>query len=205
MFRPDGIIMGVLNWITRLLYVQLVWALFVVIGLGIGGIFPATFTLFGINRKWIREHTDFPVFSTFWKMYKESFVKTNLIGWLMALFAFSIYFYYTWFLGIPGILTTVGLGVLLVLGFIFLIVSMFVMPVYAHYEVVFLNVFKNAAVTAISHPLHAVGMLIMIIIHIYIFTYLPIIFLFFGVSTLVFILMYISYAAFQNIERKLAE
>lgn len=202
MFNPDGRLMGVLNWITRLLYLQMLWVLFSIIGLVIGGFFPATFTMFAIARKWIRENTDFPLFKTFLQMYKESLIKANILGWFMGLFAFSLYYYYAWFSELTGAIPLVFIGMLIVMGFAFLIVSLFIIPVYAHYDVGLLTVFKYAATTAISHPLHALSMIVTIVAFWYLMLALPIIFMFIGVSLLVCILMVIANAAFVNIERK---
>ncbi|MBO1913821.1 DUF624 domain-containing protein, partial [Microvirga sp. 3-52] len=55
------------EWLAKLLHVQVIWILFCLIGLFIGGIFPATFTMFSIIRKWIMKQDDFPVFKTFLK------------------------------------------------------------------------------------------------------------------------------------------
>ena len=203
MFHSDGKLMRLMNWITRFIYLQILWILFSLLGLVVGGLFPSTFTMFGISRKWMREHTDFPLFRTFLEMFRESFFKANMLGWGMSLFAFSIYFYYRWFNELTGILPTVLIGILVVLGFSFLVISLFIIPVYAHFNVSLLNVIKHAALIAISHPLHAVAMAIILVVFWYIMIYWPIVFLFIGVSFLAYALMGIANAAFNNIERKL--
>jgi len=203
LFSIDGKFAGVLNWISRLLYLQVIWVLFCIIGLLIGGIFPATFAMFGIIRIWIREEKDIQIYKKFSEMYKESFVKTNILGWLMVLFGFSNYFYLNWFSSMTGAISLILISGIVFISLAFLMTSLFVMPVYVHYDVGLLKVVRFAATIAVTHPLHILGMVITIISFWYFMIVLPIIFLFIGMSLLVFILMNIANAAFVSIERKL--
>lgn len=203
MFSVDGKVMETMNWITRFLYLQLLWVLFSLIGFVVGGLFPATFTLFGVSRKLMREHTDFPLFATYLEMFRQSFFKTNLLGYGMLLFSYSLYFYYTIFSQSPGMIGTVGAVVIAVMTFVFIAIALFVMPVYAHFDVGLIGVLKNAALTAISHPFHVIGMMLILVVFWLFFSFLPIIFIFCGVSLLVYILMMIANRAFINIELKL--
>ena len=67
-------------WITRLMYVNLLWILFMLAGLIVMGVFPSTTAMFSVTRKWILGETDTPVFHTFWKAYKQNFLQSNLVG-----------------------------------------------------------------------------------------------------------------------------
>lgn len=203
LFKLDGVLMRVLSAITRFIHLQLIWILFTIIGLVIGGIFPATFAMFALTRKWIREHTDDPIFKIFKNFYKESFVKANFFGWFMTLLSFSIYFYFNWFSELTGGMSVVLNAFLLFLAIIFLIVALFLIPVYVHFDIDVLNVFKFSLTTALSYPLHTVAMIIILIVFWYLLMFLPIIFLFIGFSVLAFILMTIANAAFERIDRKL--
>lgn len=205
LFNSDGKLMSVMNWITRFIYLQILWVLFSLAGLLVGGLFPSTFTMFGMARKWMREHTDYPVFKTFLQMYKDSFVKTNLLGWGMVLFSFSIYFYFNWITTLNGTISILLIVILSALGLVFLIMSFFIIPVYVHFDVGLLNVIKHALIIAISHPLHILFMAITLIVFWYFMLFLPIIFLFVGISLLAYILMVIANAAFVNVERKLGQ
>lgn len=205
MFSYDGKLMESLTWITRLLYLQLLWIGFSLVGLIVGGLFPATFTLFGVSRKLMRENPDIPLFKTFLEMFKQSFFKANILGYFMFLFAYSLYFYYVWFSQIPGTFSTIGLVILGIMTFLFIAVGLFIMPVYAHFDVGLIGVVKHAALTAISHPFYVIGMMVVLIVAWFLFAFLPALFFVIGTSTSVYLLMFIANMAFNNIERKLRE
>lgn len=203
MFNIDGKLMHVMNWITRLLYLQIIWVVFCLIGLLIGGIFPATFTMFGISRKWIREDTEFPVFTTFKQMYKESFLKANILGWWIVLLGFSLYYYYNLISSFTGMISIILISLLITIVLLFLVTSLFIIPVYVHFDVRFLMVIRHAVTIAISHPLHVLFMLVTVITFYYLMLLVPGVFILIGISSFTLVLMIIANLAFNNIERKL--
>lgn len=203
MFGVDGKLMNVMNWITRLLYLQIIWFLFCLIGLVIGGVFPATFTIFGISRKWIREGTDFPVFTTFKQMYKESFMKANILGWWFVLLGFSLYYYFELISNFTGMISIFLFATLITISLLFLLTSLFIIPVYVHFDVRLLIVIRHAITIAISHPIHVVFMFATVIIFYYLMLLVPGVFILIGISSLTFVLMNVANLAFTNIERKL--
>src|SRR5690625_6922967 len=77
--------------IMRLAYVNLLWILFTILGLGIFGIFPATIALFAVTRKWVMGDRDIPVFSTFWQTFRKEFLKSTLLGWVLFVIGYMIY------------------------------------------------------------------------------------------------------------------
>ncbi|MBO1911160.1 DUF624 domain-containing protein, partial [Microvirga sp. 3-52] len=50
----------------ELIYINILWILFTILGLGIFGIFPATVSMFTIVRKIIVKEEKFKIFNTFW-------------------------------------------------------------------------------------------------------------------------------------------
>ncbi|MBO0600588.1 DUF624 domain-containing protein [Sporosarcina sp. E16_3] len=203
MFNIDGKLMQVMNWITRLLYLQLIWVVFCLVGLVICGIFPATFTMFGISRKWIRGNTDFPVFTTFKQMYKESFIKANILGWWIVLLAFSLYYYFDLISNFTGMISIILIAILITISLLFLVTSLFIIPVYVHFDVRLLMVIRHAVTIAISHPLHVLFMLATVITFYSLMLIVPGVFILIGISSFTLVLMIIANLAFNNIERKL--
>ncbi|MGM0877535.1 MAG: YesL family protein [Bacillota bacterium] len=47
--------------------------------------FPATTAMFGVVRKWIFGEADVPLFKTYWKQYKENYVKSLLSGIIITI------------------------------------------------------------------------------------------------------------------------
>lgn len=75
-----GGIYTVMEWISRFVYLQFLWAMFTVVGLIGFGFFPATLTMFAVTRKWIRGQTDIPLFPVFKQLYKKDFLKFTYRG-----------------------------------------------------------------------------------------------------------------------------
>lgn len=204
MFKMDGPVMQVMNWITRLLYLQLLWVVFCLLGVVVGGVFPATFTMFGISRKWIREGTEFLVFPTFKKMYKESFFQANILGWWIVLLGFSLYYYFNLTSNFAGVLAIISIAILITLSILTIVTSLFIIPVYVHFDVRLLQVIRHAVAIAVTHPLHVIGLLTMVIVFYYLFLLVPGVFIFLGISSFAIAFMLIANMAFTNIERKIS-
>ena len=189
------------EWLTKLLHIQLIWILFCLIGLVIGGIFPATFSMFAIIRKWIIKQDDFPVLKTFMRTYKKVFIKSNILGYGMILLGFSIYYYIQLFSTISIVLVAVTS----MFGLVYLMTSLFIIPVYVHFNISLPEVIKHAGIIAVSHPLHILLMVLSLIAFWYIMLLLPAMLPFIGFSFLSYVLMFIANTAFTSIERKVAQ
>lgn len=199
-----GLLSGIylfMEWVARFVYLQFLWAVFSVVGLIGFGLFPATFTMFAITRRWIRGNTDFPLFSTFKEMYRSGFLKTNAIGWIMAAIGFILYFYLRQFQSLTGTLSIVLFFLSFILCIIFIMTLFFLAPVYAQYELSVLRSLKIAAMMALSHPLHVISMGFTVYCFILFIQKIPGLLPFFSFSYLVFALMWIANLAFISKEK----
>lgn len=114
---------GILN----LVYVQFLWILFTILGLGIFGIGPSTYALTSIFRQRIQgKHP--PVFKSFWMYYKENFKESVLVSWIYLLMGYVIVIdlmYVTnWYIR----------AALYLIGFIYLVSLVYIVPIMAHYN-----------------------------------------------------------------------
>src|SRR5699024_398229 len=81
----------ILTWITRLAFVNFLWILFSILGLFVGGIFPATIAALGVSRKWLMSERDIPILKTFKELYRRDFVASNILGWILTLIGILLY------------------------------------------------------------------------------------------------------------------
>ncbi|WP_054752406.1 DUF624 domain-containing protein [Piscibacillus salipiscarius] len=65
------------NWIMSLVYMNLLWAVFTLLGGVVLGILPSTVTLYAISKKWIQGDYNFKLHQEFWKHYKYVFLTSN--------------------------------------------------------------------------------------------------------------------------------
>src|SRR5690348_5869169 len=103
------------DWIMKFGYLNLLWVLFTLTGLVIFGFVPATISLFTITRAWIRGNTDIPIWSTFLKVYKSEFVKSNKVGLVYLLGGYVLYIDERFLVLSPGSLNIVMVILLLII------------------------------------------------------------------------------------------
>ncbi|OLS41073.1 YesL family protein [Bacillus sp. MRMR6] len=193
---------SICQWITRLAYINLLWMLFMLFGLLIFGAAPSTVALLTIIRKWLQGETDLPIFKNFLKIYKEEFIKANTLG--VLLLGISIILYLDWRLisSVQGFLYPILMGCLLGVALLFLVVLIYIFPVYVHYEYKTLQYIKTAFLLGISYPMYTMVMVSSVIcVSIICIFFQGVGLLFFG-SGLGFVLMYISNLLFNKIAKQ---
>lgn len=186
------------EWITRFAYVNLLWIGFSLLGLVVFGISPATVAMFTIIRKWIMGDNDFPVFQTFWNSYKKEFLRGNRLGLVIALLAYIIFID----LNYIKLDTIIQIPLYLII-FAIVMTILYIFPVYVHYNVTFIQLFKNSFFIMMVNPLSSILMLIGFVALFFVMKFLPALSFFFGGSLSAGIIMSSCYLAFQKIEKKL--
>lgn len=208
MFQSGGYmerLTPIMEWITRFFGLQLIWILFCLAGLVIGGIFPATFTMFAICRKWINKQTEFPLFRTFWDLYRKGFLKSNLLGWVITVTGCSLYYYFQLFKGTEGMMGLILFIAVWIAGILYMMTVLFIIPVYVHFDIKLLSVAKYALIIAIAHPFHVISMAALIIGFSMVIILIPGLFPFFSFSLLAFGLMWLANSAFMRMEQKVTK
>ncbi|KAB8137644.1 YesL family protein [Gracilibacillus oryzae] len=190
------------EWITRFAYVNILWIVFSLLGLIVFGFFPATVAMFTLVRQWIMGNTDQPVFSTFWSTYKKEFVKSNLFGLIIVLTGFVFYINYQYIILFQGGFHDIIKIPLLVFMIAISLVILYVFPTFVHFNVKFLDIWKNSFFIMILNPLHNISMLAAIVVILYVMQFVPGTIVFFSGSLITFIIMGTCFHAFQRIEAK---
>ena len=118
--------------ISRLAYANLLWILFTLLGLGIFGFMPATVAFFTVTRKWVMGDRDIPVFKTFWTTYRQEFFKSTLFGFLLFAIGYIIYIDLA-FSPTGGLFTLLRIA-LFICGIAYVILLLYIFPIYVHYD-----------------------------------------------------------------------
>ena len=91
-------LMRVVDLISKLAFLNILWLLFTALGLFVFGFFPATVAMFATIRSFMREDISIPLFQTFWSHFKANFVRSLSYGLLTTVIimigAVSVYFYF---------------------------------------------------------------------------------------------------------------
>ncbi|PAV31158.1 hypothetical protein CIL05_00415 [Virgibacillus profundi] len=194
----------IMEWVTRFAYVNLLWVAFTLLGLVLFGFMPATTAMFGVVRKWVRGEEDAPIFPTFWKVYRDEFLRSNVIGIIL----FGV-----------GYLLTIEFQILrtqvstayyiasfgvIAQAILYAIIVAYFFPIFVHFKLKFTQYFKWPFVVGIMHPILTIFLLIAVAaLNLVTFKVMPGLLFFFGGSVTAFILMWgasLTFAKFEKAE-----
>jgi uncharacterized membrane protein YesL len=190
------------EWITRFVYLNLLWLGFSFIGLLVFGFFPATVSMFTVIRKWLMGESDIPIFRTFFTTYKKEFVHSNLLGLIVMLIG-GLIVLDLFYMKNNGSSFTKAIHIpLYMFIFIFVLTSFYLFPVYVHYELKLFQMIKNSFLIMLLNPISALVMTISVVAIFFVMNTIPGLGFFFGGSVTATILMSASYATFKKLDTK---
>lgn len=200
-------VMRILDQITKLILINVLWILFTLIGLGIFGLMPATASVNYFMRKSLQGEELTKIMSQFWRVYKESFISSNIFGFIFSLIAIILYLDYQILLGTNAILGKIFLSLIILLIIIYLAMLVNFFPIYIKYDMRMIDFIKTSLLTAMLHPFSTLAMFLWLFIVIYIclrFTVLlpllSIVLLFLGLNWI-----YIKYIEPKKLHRNLSK
>lgn len=188
---------------VKLAYLNLLWLLFIVLGIGILGFFPATIAMFSIIRQWIMGNNEGSIFSNFWNIFKREFITTNLIGASYVIIGFIIYFdilYFSTPASIAGIIIYYFFWLVAV---IYVLLGIFLFPVYVHYKNGWWKYYKSTLMIMVLNPLTVIAVIFYIFAILILLRILPGIIPFFSGSAIGYMVMLLSYRSFIKTEQTL--
>ncbi|AOV08605.1 YesL family protein [Sporosarcina ureilytica] len=184
--------------ISRLAYANLLWIGFTLLGLGIFGFMPATVALFTVTRKWTMGEHDIPIFGTFWSTYKKEFFKSTLFGALLFFIGYIIYIDLT-FLPTGGLFSVLRTGIF-ICGILYVIMLLYILPIYVHYNWKISQYLKYALLIGVSHPHYTALMGVGAYSLYYLCIKFPGIIPFFSMSLLAYVMMWTVYKVIRKLE-----
>ena len=188
-------------WAMRLAYVNLLWIVFTILGLGIFGFMPATTGMFAVIRKWNMGDDEIPIFATFWQSYKQEFIKVNILGILLFAIGYLLIVEFQILRMQDSVLyQIVSFGVLVSL-FIYTIVLTYFFPIFVHFNLKITDYLKWPFIIGIIHPILTVVLIggMAVLYYIALMT-VPAILFFFGGSITAFIIMWGASKSFSKYE-----
>lgn len=195
-------ILRISEWIIKFAYIHLLWICFSIIGGLILGVFPATVAMFGVIRRWLQGDTDIPVLKTFYIFYKNTFIKSNVLGFFLSITGFAFYIYFQLIDQTSGIFIKVLFYLLLIMTFMFIMTALYIFPIFVQNRFTVLEVFKNAFFMMIISPWSTIMIISTIIIYSYIILHFSGLIFIFGISPLVLIIMLSTNLSYLNIRKK---
>lgn len=185
--------------VFRLLYLNVLWIIFTLLGVGIFGFMPATVAAFTITRKWIEGEDDVPVFKLFWNSYKKDFLKTNILGFILIVLGYILYIDFVFLPTDQGIFFFLRI-VLIMCTILYLIVLLYIFPLYVYYKQKFRFYLKNALLLGISYPHFTFGLFVFILLWYYVLESVQILIPLFSVSVFVYVNMWFVNKVIKKVE-----
>lgn len=195
------------DFVYRLIYLNLLWFSFTLIGAFIFGIGPSTIALYHVIRKWLRKElgNDQHIFKDYLQAYKDNFIKGNIIG-LIVIFVYFMFLVNYRYATLRTELVFQFIRVsTVILAIITTIMATYLAPLYVHYKLTIKEYFQKSFVLAIAHPLPTLLNVVWLIIVGYLFNVLFPFSLLLGVSCLAYGLMGITYSSFVRNDRLVEE
>jgi uncharacterized membrane protein YesL len=188
------------EWVTRLMYVNLLWILFSFLGLVVLGFFPATTAMFSVVRKWVMKE-EINVFNTFWASYKSEFLKSNGVG--LIIITLGCFFYFN--IKIVEAITLPSLKLLyipnVIMILIFICTLLYIFPVLVHFKVGLTVAIKNAVILMTINPMTTFVMAVLTVGFYFILGKFPGFIPFFSGSIPAFLLMFFSNYVFKKFNK----
>ncbi|UOQ45802.1 YesL family protein [Halobacillus salinarum] len=189
------------EWIVKFAYLNLLWFCFSLLGGIVLGVFPATTAMFAVVRQWLLGETEIPVFKRFWKFYKQDFLRSSLLGYVLFAVGFTLYVDFMLLDQSENSFRWLHF-LLLILSSIYVLTLLYAFPVFVHYQMKVFQVLKTAFLVMVISPLSTImmiaGTLIIYIVILYSPSFLPI----FSASLLSFLIMWAAVLSFQKIDKK---
>lgn len=191
--------------LTNLVYLNLLWISFTIIGLGIFGLFPATAAMFAVVRKWVRKE-EVPIFQTFWKYYRKEVVKANLLGIMFLLIGYILFIEFQILWGTNQLAYLIASFGVVALFIIYAIVLLYFFPVYVHFNLTKREYFKWPFIIGIIHPILTVFLIALVgFLHYFTLMTIPALLFFFGGSVTAYVITWGAAKTFSKYEKVEAE
>jgi uncharacterized membrane protein YesL len=190
-------------WVSRFALLNVLWIVATLIGFILLGIFPATIAMFTVVRKWVQKEYDIPVFRTFYKSFKTNFLQANGFGIITYVFGYilSVFLKYTGLMN-DSVFHSVLLGIFVLAAFFYVMLLVYIGPVYVHYNLNFWQYIRYA-ITIGAVNLHYSISILTLLTGVYFLTFhYPGISLVFSFSVSAYITMLLANIGFEQLLKK---
>ncbi|MCM3413474.1 YesL family protein [Metabacillus litoralis] len=140
----------ILQWIFRLVVLNVAWIFYSVLGLFVAGIFPATAAMLSVARKWILGEHDIKIFQTFKNAYRQEFATANILGWILTITGVILYVNFQLMKNSVSVFSVVTPFAFYLMVFFYMILLIWAFPMLVHYKATWRQHLKNAIIVGLS-------------------------------------------------------
>lgn len=191
-----------LKIILQMAWLNFLWFIFTLLGLVIGGIFPATTSAISVARKWLKDGKINSIYPTFKNTYKTEFRKSNLIGFSLVFIMLLLYFNYYALLEFGKQIPVFIVFAYFFLIIMFVLLCMWLFPLLSHYDAKVIQHFKNAFIIGLIKFPSTLAMMLSVFLIIYFSIMFPSLILFFSISLIALSMAFFSNRVFEQIDHQ---
>src|SRR5690554_1501231 len=201
-FSEDSGLYRAAEWVTRLVYVNILWIFFTLLGLVVFGFMPATLAMFNIMTKWLKGRENVKVFSEYWQYYKENFLKINLLGLIIIAVGAVLIIDLEYFSAREGWFNVIIKYIIYILLFLYILDFIYIFPIAHRYDIKIRYIIKNALFFIFLTPLETLQIILGMISIVIFFRVLPSLLPFLAVSLPVLLISWVSKKTISKVEEK---
>ncbi|SFL52307.1 Uncharacterized membrane protein YesL [Gracilibacillus orientalis] len=197
-----------LEWLMWIMYLNLLWVVMSLAGVVFLGLFPATMALVITIREWCVQKNEVAFNKIFFKAYKKTFIKSNMIGYLLTIVGYILFVDFQWVMQHTTTFQSLFLVLFIVMGIIYTIAILYIFPTFAHFDLSIRQTLKHAIVLGLFSPLVTIGMFVALFLLQYVWRFIPGLLPVVGVSFTFYIvtrLALFSFESFENRQQSLLE
>lgn len=192
--------------IMKIVLFQFLWLAFTLCGFIIFSIVPATVSLYSVVRKWMTgTESNRTLIKAYWDTFRKEFLRANAIGIILISICFLIYLNFSIIRLTEGFIHFFFMIILYMISILFLIMLLYIFPIYVHYNLKMSQYFSMAILVGISFPFHTVFKVLGFVGLYYLFLWVPGLIPFFSTSLPCILITWVSFKVFKTIERKQEE
>ncbi|SDC24284.1 Uncharacterized membrane protein YesL [Pelagirhabdus alkalitolerans] len=197
-------VMSMLDWFVKLAYINILWILFSIIGLGVFGMGPATVAVFNVIRQQLKAPDNKKVFSVFYKTYRREFIKGNQLFYILLSVHLFVVVDFAVIRALPfnWIVDYVVVPALIILFLLWTLMTSFSLSIFTHYDQKIRTVLKDAFWVSGIFPLSSIGILLGLFVFGIIVAFVPAVIPFYMISAPALLIQSISQQTFKTLEAK---
>lgn len=190
-----------LKWILKVSWLNLLMIGFTLLGLVVGGIFPAIVASLTVAKGWINKE-EFSTWKVFKQVYKKEFFKVNLLGWLLTLIALILYLNYMVMVQMGDQLSVFVVFAYYFVIFVYLTVLAWIFPLYIQLNTSIWSLMKYAFIMGVSYLPRTLGIFLVVFCILYVSLSVPTMLLFFTGSLLALSIIFTVFHVLQKVPVK---
>ncbi|MFB5660407.1 YesL family protein [Alteribacillus sp. HJP-4] len=183
----------------QLIVFHLLWFFLTLAGLFVLGFFPATAALFAVMREMIMEDEDEPNYKLFLKKFKSEFVMANVMGYVLVAAGIILYLDFRVLQLLENNFLQVTLAsITFVVGVIYVLVLLYIFPIFSHFRLSFWMYIKYSVVLAVARPFQTIFIGAGLAVFIFLYINLPVLMMLFGLSPAAYMVTKVASRSFPK-------